>query len=175
MKPRTLARLDTSAGVLLLLWTGMALGFALLTAPVLFRALARPQAGQLAGWILGRLDLAAWIAFAGAFLLAAGSRWLGEVPEEGPIGALRLWTAAALAALLICFASSFILGPRLRELQFHPGAWAEGHPERAAFQRAHGISRQFLILRMLLALGLAAGIRALPGLPGPGRQDASEA
>jgi hypothetical protein len=173
--PRTLRLLDAAAAALLVLWTGMALGFALLSAPVLFRFLPRDLAGSIVSVLLRRLDLAAWLAFGLAFVLAAGSRWVAEVPEEGPVGPTRLWTAAALAALLICFASTFIVSPRLHGIRAEHGAALEtlpaDHPDQRAFKRGHGLSRQFLLLRMLLALGLAGGIALLPrpgtALPDP--------
>jgi hypothetical protein len=47
--------------------------------------------------------------------------------------------------------------------------FAPGDPDRAAYQKAHGISRQLMGLRLLLALALAAGILALPRTgPDPG-------
>jgi hypothetical protein len=82
------------------------------------------------------------------------------------VGPLRLWGAAALLALLMCFTSSFIVSPRLRDLRVRMGnaveTFAPDHPDRAAFRRAHGISRQLMGLRVLLALGLAAGVAVLP-------------
>ena len=41
-------------------------------------------------------------------------------------------------------------------------AFAPDHPDRAAHRKAHGISSQFLVIRMLLALGLAATAARLP-------------
>jgi hypothetical protein len=40
--------------------------------------------------------------------------------------------------------------------------FAPDSPERLAYQKAHGLSRQFMGLRLLLALALAAGTLALP-------------
>ena len=74
MKLRTLDALSIG---LLLLWTGMALGFAALTAPVLFQALpARDLAGQVVSLLLPRLDWAAFAAFGLALALSFGGRWL---------------------------------------------------------------------------------------------------
>ncbi len=100
MSPTTLRRLDQLAVALLLLWAGAALGFGLFAAPLLFRELpSRDVAGHLAGLIIGRLDWAAWGAFALAGLAWVG-RWVAEV-EDDLIGPLRLWSATLLVALLM--------------------------------------------------------------------------
>jgi hypothetical protein len=167
MNPKTLARIDSLAAALLLIWTGMVLGFAFLVAPVLFATLPnRDLAGQIAGTAVARLDLCAWIAFLAALGLVQGLRWLNEIHDGDAVGPLRLWGAAALLALLMCFTSSFIVTPKLQALRARMGgsveAVAPDHPDRAAYRRAHGISRQLMGLRLLLALALAAGAAALP-------------
>jgi len=167
MNEKTLNRLDALSRALLLLWLGMALGFAFLQAPTTFQVLgSRDLAGQVVGATLRRLDWAAWAVFLGAMALSWGSRWLAEFHDAGGIGPLRLWSATALVALLMCFASSFIVTPKLAALRSRINAPIEGlaqdHPDRVAHAKAHGISRQMLGLRMLLALGLAAGIGFLP-------------
>jgi hypothetical protein len=167
MSPRILARTDAAAAVLLLLWAGMVAGFAFLTAPLLFSLLpSRDLAGLVAGRVVARLDLGAWIGFGAALALVLGTRWAKEIRDREVVGPLRLWGAAALLALLMCFTSSFIVSPRLRDLRVRMGnaveTFAPDHPDRAAFRRAHGISRQLMGLRVLLALGLAAGVAVLP-------------
>ena len=167
MTAKTLARADAVAAVLLLLWAGMVLGFAFLVAPLLFSSLpSRDLAGMLAGKVVARLDLAAWIAFGVAIVLVQGGRWLAELPETEILGPMRLWSAAAVLALLMCFTSAFIITPKLRVIRARMAApvesFAPDHPDRAAYQKAHGISRQLMGLRLLLALALAAGILALP-------------
>jgi len=164
---RPLRWLDTAAAALLLLWAGMVAGFAFLTAPLLFSVLpSRDLAGLVAGQVVARLDLGAWIGFGAALLLVLGARWAKEIRDRDAVGPIRLWGAAALLALLMCFTSSFIVTPRLRELRARMGgsveAVAPDHPDRAAYRRAHGISRQLMGLRVLLALALAAGVAALP-------------
>ncbi|MFN8011864.1 MAG: DUF4149 domain-containing protein [Holophagaceae bacterium] len=181
MKPRTLDALSTG---LLLLWTGMALEFALVSAPALFQALpARDLAGSVVTLVLPRLDWAAFAAFGLALAFSAGGRWLQEVGDALPIGPLRLWSFAALAGLLLTFASAFVVTPKVHEirarLQGPIESFAPDHPDRAAHRKAHGISAQFLVIRMLLAVGLAATAARLPREqspepePSPGR-DASE-
>ena len=167
MTMKALARLDAAAAVLLVLWAGMVLGFAFLTAPLLFGTLpSRDLAGLIAGKVVARLDLAAWIAFAAAIALVQGARWMMEFHEPEVVGPLRLWGAAAVLALLMCFTSSFIVSPKLRTIRERMGnpveSFAPDHPDRAAYQKAHGISRQLMGLRLLLALALACGILALP-------------
>ena len=39
---------------------------------------------------------------------------------------------------------------------------APDHPDRAAYRKAHSISRQLMGLRLLIALALAAGTAVLP-------------
>jgi Domain of unknown function (DUF4149) len=165
MSPKILRQLDRLTVALLLLWAGAALGFGLLSAPLLFRELpSRDLAGRLAGLIVGRLDGAAWIAFGLAGLSWAG-RWVAEVKEE-LIGPIRLWSSALLVALLMSLASSFIVTPRLREIRGRIQAPMESlspdHPDRAAYQKAHGLSRNLFFLRLLLALGLAGTVGLMP-------------
>ena len=167
MTAKTLARVDTAAAALLVLWAGMVLGFALLEAPLLFHLLpSRDLAGLVAGQVVARLDTAAWIGFAAALVLVQGSRWLLELPETELLGPMRLWTAAGLLALLLCFASAGIVTPRLHALRVHMGAPVESlapdQPDRVAYRKAHSLSRQFMGLRVLLALALAAGVTTLP-------------
>jgi hypothetical protein len=167
MTVKTLARTDAAAAVLLLLWAGMVLGFALLMAPLLFSTLpSRDLAGMIAGKVVARLDIAAWIAFGAAIILVQGARWMMEFHEPDLLGPMRLWGAAALLALLMCFTSAFIVSPKLRAIRARMDGPVEtfppDHPDRAAYRKAHGISRQMMGLRLLLALALAAGILALP-------------
>jgi hypothetical protein len=169
MKLRTL---DALSAALLLLWTGMALDFAVFAAPVLFKILpSRDLAGQVAGEVISRLDLAAFGAFGLALALAYGGRWLREIGDTLPIGPLRLWSFAAVAGLLLTFASAFIVTPKVREIRVRMNApietLAPDHPDRLAHRKAHGLSAQLFVIRMLLALALAAGISRLPGEKAP--------
>jgi hypothetical protein len=167
MSHKALVRVDAAASALLLVWSGMVLAFAFLMAPLLFQVLpSRDLAGLIAGRVVARLDWAAWIGFLGAMALVQGSRWAAEIRDAETLGPLRLWGAAALLALLMCFTSSFIISPRLHELRARmPGpveTLAPDHPDRAAYRKAHSISRQLMGLRLLLALALAAGTAVLP-------------
>jgi hypothetical protein len=165
MKP--LARTDAAAAGLLVLWTGMVLGFAFLVAPLLFRILpSRDVAGHIAGRVVTRLDWMAWAAFLGASALVLFPRWIREIREEGPVGPQRLWAATVLVTLLMCFTSQFIVSPGLDRIKARMGGpvetLAKDHPDRVAYDKAHGISRQLMFIRLMLALGLAAGVAWLP-------------
>jgi hypothetical protein len=167
MTPHQTRRLDALAAALLLLWAGMVLGFAFLMAPLLFSILpSRDLAGTIASRTVARLDLAAFIAFGAAMVLVLLPRWLQEIRDGEALGPLRLWSAAALVALLVSFASAFIVSPKLHTLRAGMGAPVESlapdSAPRAAYRKAHGVSRQFMGLRLLLALGLAAGVAVLP-------------
>ena len=165
MSPSTLHRLDQLSKFLLFIWAGAALGFGLVTAPALFQELSsRDQAGRIAGIIIGRLDWAAWIAF-GLAGLSWGGRWVAEVKED-LIGPVRLWSAALMVALLMCLASTFVVSPKVRAIRARIDApiesLAPGDPERMAYDKAHSLSRNLFILRILLAVGLAGTIHLLP-------------
>ena len=160
-------RTDAMAAAVLLLWAGMVLGFAFLMAPLLFSILpSRDLAGMIASRVVARLDLAAFVAFGLATALVLLPRYMEEIDDQHVLGPLRLWGAAVLVAFLVCFASTFIISPKLRTLRGYMEAPVEtlalDSPLRAAYQKAHGISRQFMALRLLLALGLAAGVTVLP-------------
>ena len=167
MSPAAYRRLDALAAALLLLWVGMVLAFAFLIAPLLFSSLpSRDLAGMIAGRVVARLDWAAFVAFGAATALVLLPRYLEELGDDELLGPLRLWGAAAVVALLVCFASSAIVTPKLRAIRTLMSAPVEtlapDAPERLAYHKAHSISRQFMGLRLLLALGLAAGVAVLP-------------
>ncbi len=164
---KLLRRLDNASLVLLLLWLGMALGFAALMAPALFSNLpSKDLAGRLAGVMVARLDMVAWIAFGGALLMSYGGRWLNEIQDSSPIGPLRLWSATILVALLFTFSSTFLATPRLHELRTQMNAPVESLPKDDArvqsYRKTHGLSTQFFFIRMILAAALAWGLGSLP-------------
>jgi hypothetical protein len=165
MTSTSLRRLDQFTRVLLLLWAGAALGFGIFSAPVFFQELpSRDVAGRIAGLIIGRLDVAAWITFGLASLSWAG-RWMAEVQED-IIGPLRLWSSALLVALLMCLASTFIVTPKVRGIRARINAPIESlapdAADRVAYNKAHSLSRNLFFLRILLAVGLAATVGLLP-------------
>jgi hypothetical protein len=160
--------MDLVSVTLLLLWSGMALGIAVLAAPAAFHQLpSRDLAGRVIGACFRGVDLVAWFAFGLSFLLSYGSRWLAEIQDQAEgIGPMRLWNAALLAALLMCFTSAAIVNPKMEVIHSRIKVPIENlpqeNPDRAAFHKAHLISQQLLGLRILLALGLAGGIGFLP-------------
>lgn len=145
MDEKLYLRLDAASAALLLLWAGMAGGLVLLAAPLISDRI-------LLAMLWKRLDLAAWVAFGGAFLVSYGARWLHELKDSGEVGPMRLWSAAALLALLMCFASAFIAVPKLQVA-------ASGVP---GLGRAQSVHYQLLAFRFLLAAALAAGLSYLP-------------
>ena len=169
MNEKHLSHLDKLSVTVLLLWVGMAFAIGALAAPVVSRQL---PSGDVAGRILAacyrRIDLMSWFAFGLPFLSSYGSRWMAEIDDAG-LSPTRLWSAAALVALLMCFTSSAIVNPRMEavreEAQGSVESLPEGSPERKVFTRAQSISKQLLGLRILLALGLAVGVSRLPKGP----------
>ena len=169
MNISTLRRIDQFSQLMLLLWAGAALGFGIFSAPVFFRELpSRDVAGRIAGMIIARLDVAAWIVFGLAGLSWIG-RWMAEI-EEDIIGPLRLWSSALLVALLMCLASTFVVTPKVHAIRARINAPVESlapdHADRVAYNKAHGLSRNLFFLRILLAVGLAATVGLLPGVGG---------
>jgi hypothetical protein len=166
MSEKSILRMDASAAGLLLLWAGLALGFVVFSSRILPLAGDVMVAGRIVAFMAKVVDWSAWIAFVPAILLVWGSRWLAEVEDHAPVGPQRLWVAAGLTALLACFASSFIMGPKLVSLRIHLPVpieqLPEQHPDRAAYRRVHSLARQLFAMRLLLALGLAAGVSTLP-------------
>ena len=171
MNAATIRRLDQFNQILLLLWAGAALGFGIFSAPVFFRELpSRDVAGHIAGIIVGRLDWAAWAVFGLAGLSWIG-RWMAEVKED-LIGPMRLWSSALLVALLMCLASTFVVTPKVQAIRARINApidsLAPDQPDRVAYNKAHGLSRNLFFLRILLAVGLAATV----GFMGRGDENA---
>ena len=167
MTPKLIRRLDAIAAALLWAWVGAGLGFGILTAPGLFRIVpSRDLAGQVAGNAVSNLDLAAWAVFGAALLLVYAGRWLAGVDDTAPLGPVRLWAAACLAALVVCLASSFITTPRLQEIRASLTVPLESLPpddaSRVAYDKAHSASRQFFFIRLALAAGLAMSLGLLP-------------
>lgn len=167
MTTKMIRRLDTTASALLWAWVGAGLGFGILIAPGLFRIVpSRDLAGQVAGNAVANLDLAAWVVFTAALLLVYAGRWFMGVDDTAGLGPIRLWAAACLAALCLCLTSTFIITPKLQEIRGRMHAPVESlpttNPDRAAYDKAHGASRQLFFLRLLLAAGLALTLSRLP-------------
>lgn len=156
---------DRISFILLALWLGMSLGFAT-TSPLLFDYLSRVTAGGIAGKMVERLDLVAWIAFGGGWLLSALPRWLQQSPNSLPVTSSKLWNFAILTALIFCFGSSFILTPKLNStlaaLTTLPTPTGSILVELTESRdQAHRFSVQFFIIRMVLAVALLWGLTRL--------------
>lgn len=161
MKEAHFQRLDGLAAALLWIWIGLAASVWLLPLPAPWAAPGSEGLANLvrADWIAWRTDVLALVGFGVSLVVVWLPRFLNEVDDGGPIGALRLWTAAALAALLVTFANLAIVGPRLAL------AHASAPLDPTAWGNVANFARQFLIVRILLALGLAWGTAALPRRP----------
>lgn len=166
MTESALRRFDAAAISALLLWTGAALAFGGLTAPLLFRLLPKDQAATLAGSLVTALDWAALAAFGLALVFAFGVRWISEIQDPLPLGPLGLWATTACMAMILTVLSATLITPRIRDLralhQNQVSALPAAHPDRIALERNHKLSTQVFLVRLLLALGLAWGVAKLP-------------
>lgn len=135
----------------LALWIGGAVALGALTAPALFRALPRPQAGAIFGPILrkfARLRVAAIVA---AIAAAAFKHVMWET--------VTLWIAIRWAALaFLAFAVLYEIGVLEKQLEARrvhlTPEMSEEHPERRAFNRLH--SRAEGLLKASVAAAVVA-------------------
>nr|WP_320132944.1 hypothetical protein [uncultured Holophaga sp.] len=155
MADKTLKRLDLGARILLWAWVLMVLGTLVS---------GRLSQGRLV------LDIAAWVAFGGAMLLSWLPRWLNEIDDAQPIGPVRIWMAAGLAALVITMATSFIILPKIRN---HEAVLALAQAPGTAHLLAKAGSAfiQMLVLRLLLAAGMGYAVTLLPLHRAPGASE----
>ena len=134
----------------LAIWIGGTVALGALTAPALFRALPRPEAGALFGSILrrfARLRLGALV----AVLVAAAVRFLLWEKGATPWIALR-WAALAFLAAALLYEIA-MLEPALdeRRRRLTP-TMDEQQPERVAFGRLHRRAERLMKLSLLAAL-----------------------
>ena len=156
---------DRLSFILLALWLGMSIGF-VITSPILFDYLPRATAGAIAGQMVERLDLMAWIAFGGGWFLSALPRWMRQSKDSLPITTDKLWNFAILTALIFCLGSSFILTPKLDSTMATLGSLPSPmglYQEELLRSRdqAHRFSVQFFAIRMVLAVVLLWGLTRL--------------
>ena len=156
---------DRLSFILLALWLGMSIGF-VITSPILFDYLPRATAGAMAGQMVERLDLMAWIAFGGGWFLSALPRWMRQSKDSLPITTDKLWNFAILTALIFCLGSSFILTPKLDSTMATLGSLPSPmgpYQEELLRSRdqAHRFSVQFFAIRMVLAVVLLWGLTRL--------------
>jgi len=113
------------------------------------------------------IDIVAWIAFGLSLLLSGLPRWLYDITDTEFVGPFRLWVAAGTTALIICIASSFIATPKMKSIRQIQSAnqniSAQQHDSLARdYAKAKNFSVQFLFIRIVLAAGMALGIKKLP-------------
>ena len=168
MTAKTIARLDTVANIILLVWVGMVFCVNLFIIPLIFKYISSYElAALMISKIATRLDAAAWVVFGVAFLLVKCARFLTGIVESEVIGYMRIWSAASTLALLICFTSTFIVSPKLCAIRSHVGIAMEVssvtcNEDTLFHKKVIKISRQLMWLRLALAFGMALGIRTLP-------------
>jgi uncharacterized membrane protein len=135
----------------LAIWIGGTIVLGALTAPALFRALPRPQAGAIFGTILrrfARVRIAALI----AIIIGAGAKYVTwETHAISPWIVVRWLMIAFLAVSLII--EILILEPRLeaQRLLLTPEMTADD-PRRAAFNVLHRRAENLLRLALLAAV-----------------------
>ncbi len=156
---------DRLSFTLLVLWLGMSLGF-VLTSPLLFANLPKNTAGIVAGHMVERLDLLAWIAFGGAWILTGLPHWMYQENNSLPITPGKLWNFTILTALIFCLGSSFILTPKLDSIMsalsvIPPPEISQQEELLQSRDRAHRFSVQFFAIRMVLAVTLSWGLTRL--------------
>ncbi|MEA2572098.1 MAG: hypothetical protein QOI24_4099 [Acidobacteriota bacterium] len=133
------------------IWVGGTIVLGALTAPALFRALPRPQAGAIFGTILrrfARVRVAALI----AIVVGAGAKYvMWETHAISPWIVVRWLMIAFLAVSLII--EIVILEPQLeaRRVLLTPDMTADD-PQRAAFNVLHRRAENLLRLALLAAV-----------------------
>jgi len=168
MTTKTIDRLDSVANNILLVWAGMALCVNLFVTPLIFKYASNCELAELiTSKIATRLDITAWLVFGTAFLLVKGIRFVVGIVDDEVISYMRLWSATAMLAILVCFTSTFIVAPKLCAYRSHVGIAMEvgnmSCNNDASFHgKAFKISRQLTFLRTLLAIGMAVSIKKIP-------------
>lgn len=137
----------------LALWIGGAVALGALAAPVLFRALPRPQAGAIFGPTLRRFARLRVVALL-LIVAGAGAKFLFYEGHAATVWLVLRWAAIAFLALDLVYELGYQerAMERLRS-QFTP-AMAENDPRRLAFGRLH--KRAEALMRGSLAAALLA-------------------
>ena len=143
--------------VLLAVWIGAALLFALVVAPAAFAVLpTRTLAGALVGRILP-------VIFYAGVVIGSVIVILDLVGRNASWGR----TAAGAVSALACAVAQLVVGTRIERLRLAIGgpldALAMDDPRRIAFGKLHAISVGWLGIAMVAAvIALALAVRALP-------------
>jgi hypothetical protein len=151
MKAKTLVLLDAASLGLLLLWLCLVvIYFIIRSASAIFY-----------------IEVAAWIAFGASLLLSSLPRWLHDFTDTEVIGPFRLWVAAGTAALILSIASTFIAVPKMKTIRqsqsVNQDISAQQNDSLArSYAKVNNYFVQFLLIRAILAAGMAFGIKKLP-------------
>ncbi len=143
--------------VLLAVWIGAALLFALVVAPAAFAVLpTRTLAGALVGRVLPAI-------FYSGVVIGSVIVILDLIGRSGSWGR----TAAGAVSALACAVAQLVVGTRIDRLRAAIGgpldALALDDPRRAAFGKLHAISVGWLGVAMVAAVvALALAVRSLP-------------
>ena len=143
--------------LLLAVWIGAALLFALVVAPAAFAVLpSRALAGALVGRILP-------VIFYAGVVIGSLIVILDVLGRNGAWGR----TAAGAVSALSCAVAQLVVGSRIERIRLSIGgpldALAMDDPRRIAFGKLHAISVGWLGIAMLAAvIALALAVRALP-------------
>ncbi|HKW48913.1 MAG TPA: DUF4149 domain-containing protein [Gemmatimonadaceae bacterium] len=143
--------------VLLAVWIGAALLFALVVAPAAFAVLpTRTLAGALVGRILP-------VIFYAGVVIGSVIVILDLIGRSGSWGR----TAAGAVVALSCAVAQLVVGTRIEQLRLTMGgpldALAMDDPRRIAFGRLHAVSVGWLGVAMIAALlALVLTVRGLP-------------
>ena len=165
MASKVISYADAIAAFGLLIWVGMASSLYLLTIPSILSTISDYNSVDLiVSKIVVRLDFAAWIAFGMAIALVQGTRLLFQINEHGVINSMRLWNAAVMLAFLACFASTFIVSPKMHFANNYYKNDVDTNYQQASLMhhKAYNIANKLVKLRVILALSLTAGIILLP-------------
>src|SRR5690348_10603298 len=143
--------------VLLAVWMGAALLFALVVAPAAFAVLpTRTLAGAFVGRVLP-------VIFYAGVVIGSAIVILDLVGRSGSWGR----TAAGAVSALACAVAQLVVGTRIEKLRLALGgpldALAADDPRRIAFGKLHAISVGWLGIAMIAAVvALALAARAIP-------------
>jgi len=150
MKEKLLVQLDIASASLMLMWV------LLVILHFLF--------GQVVN--IKAVDATAWIAFGGSLLLSGLPRWLNDIVDKEIIGPFRVWFAACTVALIFCMTSSFVVTPKMAELQtlLVTEQMNEQQKDKLKknYSKVNSVNIQFLCIRAIFALGLSLGLKRVP-------------
>lgn len=152
MLRKALPYFDGISAVCLLIWVGATLGIHILVMPILMSSPSAINKDIICN-ITYYLNMTAWMTFSISLVLVKFTRSIMGIVELETIGALRLWVSAVLLALLICFTDTFIISCKFTRNIYTTSAYA---------YKVRNLTKQFMLIRVILATGLAMGVCALP-------------